>query len=156
MTVTSWKGPGCGNRTRISGSSTEWLLNTAHMFNVKDGGDSDVSFYYVDNLYGLKSHGNYVEADETLADVLTAYDATYNAEYISLPVYEDDDTSVAVTSRVIPAKSISRARADNQNSERSFVWYCEGEKTIRVLINYSIAELLDFIDTGSTSTGSAS
>lgn len=156
MTVTKWAGPGVGNRTRVSGSSTEWLLNTAHMFNVQSNGASAVKFYYVDNLYGLKSHGNYVEASETIADVRTAYDATYNAEYITLPVYEDDDITDSVTQRDIPAKSISRAVADNRDSERSWVYYCEGEKTIRVLINYSLAELLDFIDTGSTSTGSAS
>ena len=152
MTVTSWKGPGCGNRTRTSGSSTEWLLNTAHMYNVKDAGDSDVTLYYVDNLYGRNSHGNYVAAGESIADVRTAFDATYQAEYVTLPVYDDDDTSASTDDRDIPAASISRAVADNRDDGRTWLWYCEGEKTIRVLVDYELTQIVDLVDTGTTTT----
>jgi hypothetical protein len=93
-----------------------------------------------------------MEIDETLATYTTASAATYENNYIALPVFEEDDTTTTAVTRYIPADSVSTAVADNTSSTRTWLWYQEGEKTIRVLVDYSLDQIIDVADTGATTT----
>ena len=152
-TVTLWKG--IGKRNRVDGSSTEWLLNTRNMYNIQADG-SNAKLYFVDNKYGLKSHGDLVKMNETVASLQTAFDVSVNANYISIPVYPSDDTSESTVSRMIPVEDMSRAYADPQNTYRSYVWYSEGEKEVRVLTSYSLLDLYSIIVSGAVTTSTTS
>jgi hypothetical protein len=162
-TVKKWAGPSPNptSKKKLSSTNTaEWILNPTHMFNIQDDSTltvTTVSCYYVNNLHGIRSHGNYMEIDETLATVTTAFDATYENNYIALPVFENDDTTSTAVTRYIPVESISRACVDNTASTtRSRLWYCEGSKEVEVLVDYNLNQIVDVADTNTTTTTTTS
>ena len=153
-TVSEWKGsdPQYTYKKKLTSTNTqEWVLNTNKVFKLEVDG-SYCKLRYVDNKYGMNSHGNKMKLLETVATVRTAFDATLAHEYLTLNVYPSDDITLSTVARDIPAEDFSQATADNRDSTRSWVWYCEGEWTVRVLCDYTLEEIVDVADTGTTTT----
>lgn len=153
-TVRKWRGPSpqATYKKKFSSSNTQdWLLNTKQMFKVEDQ-TSYRSLYYVDNLYGIRQQGNYMELTDTLTLIKTHYNSSYQNEYLQLPVFTDNDPSKSTVNRLIPAESVTAAVADNRASTRSWLWYAEGSKSIKVLVDYTLHQIEYLSDEGSTTS----
>jgi len=134
-TVKEWRGsdPQITGKKKLSSTNTqEWVLNTNKIFKLEVDG-SYCKLRYVDNKYGRRSHGNKMRLEETRATVRTAFDATFAHEYLTLNVYPDEDITKSTVARDIPAEDFNMSVADHRDSTRSWVWYSEGEWTVRVL-----------------------
>jgi hypothetical protein len=152
--VEKWAGPSPAStrKKKLSSTNTEyWVLNTTHMFNIQANG-TGAKLYYVPNLYGIRSHGNYLELSDSVATLRTAFDASYEHEYMTLPVYLNDDTSASTTNIDIPASSVCYAVADDRDSTRTWLTYAEGSKSRTILVDYPLADIVYLADEGSTTS----
>lgn len=150
--VEKWEGIGKGYRVPPGETSVDFILNTENLYKIQSRATTESKAFYHDNPWDRRKSAGYIELGDTVASVRAAFDRTFASNYITLPVYEDDDTTVATTDRDIPVKTITRAQADSASSDRSYVWYNEGSKEIRVLVNYTLQEIIDVADSGTTST----
>jgi hypothetical protein len=153
-TVSGWSGPtaqATWKKKLSSTNSKEMILNTAHMFEVEADG-SYAKFKYVNNLYGRRSHGNTMHVLETTASILTGFNVTFENEYLALPIYENEDTSTATVTKYIPAAEVCYAVADERDSTRTWLWYSQGELTVKLLIDYPLADIVYLADEGSTTS----
>jgi len=155
-TVSEWKGsdPQYTYKKKLTSTNTqEWVLNTNKVFKLEVDG-SYCKLRYVDNKYGMNSHGNKMKLLETVATVRTAFDATYAHEYLTLSVFPSDDITQPTVDRDIPVEDFSQSTEDHRDSDRIWLWYCEGEWTVRVLCDMDLDQLVDLADTGTTTTTS--
>ena len=149
--ITSWKGPPVGNRPKVSGTSTNWVLNTTHMYNIRADGTGS-KLFYVFNKYGIKASGAAMTMTDSVASLKTAFDESFEHEYITLPVFPDDDTSQSTEDRTIPVADFCAAVSDNTSSNRSWVYYSEASKTRMWLVDYTLDQLIYLSDEGSTTS----
>jgi len=152
--VEKWVGPSVGNRPRVGSSgSTDWILNTENLWKIQVRATTETKGYYCDNKWDRRKPASYIEMGDTLASVTAAYDRTYASNAITLPVFENDDTSSTQVDRLIPVSSITRATAYPADTDLTWLYYNEGARqTVRVLVNYTLQEIIDLADSGSTST----
>ena len=138
---------------RASTSGSKWVLNTDNIFNLQTRATTKSKFHYVDNIFDSRRGGKLVHANEAVSTIRTAFDATYNANYLTLPVYTDNNTSNSTVDRDIPVAKISRiCPYTTYDVAPSWLWYQEGGKDIEVLVNDHLQDIIDLADTGTTTT----
>ena len=153
--VSKWVGVSVGNRPRIRSSSStqDWILNTEHMWKVQVRSTTKAKLLYTDDRWSRRKPACYMEVEDTLTSIRNCFDRTYASNYITLPIHEDNKTTSTPVDRDIPVISITRATAHAGDADYTWLYYNEGScKEIKVLVSWTLQEIIDVADSGSTST----
>lgn len=135
----------------IKGHFSGLLSNTTSIYMVVAGekateivtiNTDEVRFDYP--LNGIDSRVSYstLEADEEVADMLTAADVVaspYDRDSESFNIL--DESGGTATATVIPWSSFLFAIASSTSGE-SWMWYTKGGKTVKALVDYTLDELV--------------
>ena len=144
-TVMKWQTgkPQNWKRVRDTTNGTAYVLNTNRMdsWRLKGSSITTSSLYYFDRLTRRDS-GSYMEVVKTPTELI-AYCDTSQHGHITLPVYPDNDTSVATVNHTILTKNFSYAVVHEVTSTISWVTYCDnGWETKTVLVNLTLADII--------------
>jgi len=153
-TVTLWQGirP---HPTIDTTNGTYVVLNTNRINNLKVRASTKAKFNYSINPWDRREKPAYLQGESSVTTVSNAFDTTFNSYVLALPVFENDDTSVATVLRRIHVDDLAFAIADPDSANRSYVWYTtKAFGLVRVLVDYSLDQLVDVADTGNTTTTS--
>lgn len=137
-TVSKWQGlrdskgrVSVGNRTY----GTDILLNCNRMSEIQAKG-SRTKFYYTDNPDDTKDGEQYVEVEDHRTVVLAALSAAYNADYVTLPVFQGNDATKSTTTIYVLSEDVAFATRDSNDAGLSWVTYVDAAKNLkRVLVN---------------------
>jgi hypothetical protein len=149
-TIVTWKGIGTPTATGV-------VLNTNRvgLFKVRASSYSD--YYYSINPLDRREKPGFIQATSTVAALTTAFDTTLDSNVMELVVYPDHDTTVAVVLKYIDYADFSYAYPYESDWEKSWVVYStKAFKEVKVLVNNSLAELIDIAATGTTTTTTTS
>jgi hypothetical protein len=155
-TITKWDARDGRVDAAISGV---FLINMSHVNGMQTRASSKSSFYYIDNLYDRREAPRYVECDSSVTTLTTAADATWQSNFINLPIFTDNVSTGTIYRRAVAVESIAFVWEDSTSvdsyseAQRCWVTYTEGAfRTRTVLVDLDIDQLLEFADTGSTTT----
>jgi len=155
-TITKWD-----QRDGRVGQSIDgiFLINMSHVNGMQTRASTKSSFYYIDNLYDRRESPRYVECDSTVATLTTAADATWQSNFIKLPIFTDNNSSATRIWRSVHVDSIVLVWEDKTSldaydeAQRCWLTYTEGAfRTRTVLVDLDIDQLLEYADSGSTTT----
>jgi len=156
VTVTRWDGKDNIINQAIDGV---FLINMNRVNGIQTRATTKSSFYFVDNLYDRRDSPKYVETDTSAANLKTAADYTWQSNFVALPIYTDNDSTAATYYRYVHVESISICYEDKASENiygegtRTWVEYFEGAfRKRKVLVALGIDQILEYADTGSTTT----
>ncbi len=95
-----------------------------------------------------KSHPSKVETLTAVSALRTAFAATFQNNYLILPVYEDNNSIKSTTNKDFSIDNFIYAAPDGQDATLSWVYFSEGGVVSKYLVNYSLDELVELADTG--------
>lgn len=138
---------------RATSSGKSWILNTENMFNVQTRATTKTKLFYTDNRNDRKKLAKVMNLEDAKAVVLLVFDKTYASNVITLPVFDNNLSTNSTTDRSFPVDSITRGTAYTADTDLSWLWYNEGGgREIKILVNYTLQEIVDIADSGTTST----
>lgn len=150
-TITAWQG--LGKDTRVSGTSTAYLLNGNRIQGLEIRASTKSKFLYLDNPNDFREKPSYVEADEAVTTITTDADKTFQSTFMILSFYTDNDATQATFLRRIQATDIVYVRKSATSpATKSWVRYLEGSKVRELLCAYSIMQVRELGDTGDLTT----
>lgn len=136
-------------------NGTSVILNTNRINNYKVRATTKSKFYYSINPWDRRESPGYLETESSNSTITNAFNSTYNSNIFAMPVFENDDTTTAVVTRNIAWEDFAYAIADPNSSTRSYVWYTKkGAGLVRVLVDYSLDQIIDIAGSGATTTTS--
>jgi hypothetical protein len=91
---------------------------------------------------------------EGIAAIKTAIDLAYNANYIDLPIFEDNLSTRSTTTYTFSVTDLVYFLPDNSSSTtRSWAFISVGAfKVVKYLVDYNLDQIIDIATTGSTTT----
>ena len=130
------------------------VLNTNRISKMQVRDTTKSKFRYTFNLYDKREKYSYVESDTSVANWITAFDATWDSNAVPINYYPNADTSADTQKIYLHADSIALAVADaSAPTSRSLLWFYDGAgKKNRILIAHKLDHLVDLGSTGTTST----
>lgn len=150
---------------RESATGRVFLLNTNRITDVKDIGNNQCSFLYADNPSDRRESVSYLEVDLSVAEVEAYIDSTPHSQALTLPFVPKHEpwgsphfplrTPVDTT---IGIWSVTYFTAYNPDPD-NYCWLCYYKgafKRIEVLVNYSIDDITDIVETGTTTSTTTS
>jgi hypothetical protein len=157
VTITRWDGKDNIISQAIDGV---FLINMNRVNSIQTRATTKSSFYFVDNLWDRRDAPRYVECDSSASTLKTAADYTWQSQFVALPVYPDNDSSATATYKYIHVDSFAYCYEDKSSEDtygegtRTWVEYFEGAfRRRKVLVALGIDQLLEYVDTGSTTSG---
>ena len=153
--VVEWK----GNKNR---EGKTWVLNANRIHALRRGPTSifiDGSRWrYSDIGFDRRDKDDLVGTNDTVSTIKTAMDGAFSSVSITLPVYENDDTTTATVDKTFSwaylVKAIDQVGSDGA---RCYIWWAVGAFRVeRVLVPYNIAQIVDLASTGTTTTTTTS
>ena len=110
-------------------------------------------YYYSLNLLDRREKPGFINATSTVAALIAALDTSLDSNAMELVVYPDDDVTATPVVKYIDYADFSYAYAYEADWTKSWVVYStKAFKEIKVLVNNSLAELVDIAATGTTTT----
>ena len=127
------------NTHRLSACRTVNVNDCAGFFSIRDGHQ--------------RGDYRYMQIDSTFSAVRAASDVAPAMIFNDFPVFPNCDPSQAVETKYFKAQDIVWAYADPADASRSFVYILEnGVKLTKYLVNYILANIVNEVLTGSTTT----
>lgn len=149
-TIVSWKAVHAPSATSV-------ILNTNRVGTFKVRASSYSDFYYSLNPVDRRDNPGFIEATSTVANLKTAFDTVLNSNVMVLKVYPLNDLTATPVNKNIDYADFAYAYAHETDWEKSWVvYYAKGFKRIKVLVNNSLAELIDLAATGTTTSTTTS
>jgi len=141
--------------------STGYLINTDNIMPMKVYSTADTVLDYKLNKHDNRSPEFKMIVDETNTAITTLSDATPDSNMIPLPVYEGALTFIDLTglSTTVKYYNITNIVWGNENAAGTVtrLLITEGGFTVYpIFVNYSIDQIVDIADTGTTTTSSTS
>ena len=140
---------GSGSWASSLEASTEYLFNTKNITSAKTHNTADTEFRYVFEPSDRQSAPEIIRVDEASSAIAAEanYDAsaaTQDSAWITLNVYEDDDTAGSTTAYYIPQDAITfgETYSDANITSKARIWVNEGGFSLkRYIVNHTIAAI---------------
>lgn len=154
-TVKSWSGKPGIDRIVDATNGDVFLFNANRVNGILVRASSKSSFMFTDFLGDHREKASYVESEDSVSDLVTRADYTWQSAFVSLPLYPDnDDTQNTVTTR-INADAIAYVYKDQEHeATKSYLVYQESGKLRTVRVAYSINQIYALGDIGTQLTTS--
>ena len=141
--------------------STGYLINTDNILPMKVYGTTDTVLDYKLNKHNDRGIEFRMIVDESNTAITTLSDATPDSNMIPLPVYEGALTFIDLTglSTTVKYYNITNIVWGNENAAGTVTRLLiteGGFTTYPIFVNYSIDQIVDIADTGTTTTSSTS
>lgn len=95
-----------------------------------------------------KSFPSKVETLTAVSALRTAFAATFQNNYLTLPVYEDNNSAKTTTNKDFSVDNFVFAKPDATDATLSWVYFSEGGIVTPYLVDYDLDELVELADTG--------
>lgn len=152
LNITKWDGK---NDQRITDTTTGnvFLFNAKNINGPVVRASTKSSFMFVENRNDYRAKAEYLEATQSTANIQTYAAYTINSEFVSLPLYPDNDITQSVVTTMINVDSISWVYKDGISPKtKCHIVFFEGGKRRDVLSSYSINQVYSLIDDANLTT----
>lgn len=147
-TITKWESlrDSKGKVTAMDGSGgRSFIINCNRLVDIEAKG-SGSKFLFYDNHLDKREGGAYVEATDTVAELRVGYDSSVALKFIPLPIHRNNNPNRATDTIRVEDEMFAYADAYNADNDKSWVVYLkEGFKRVMVLVDLSLAELIDLM-----------
>lgn len=152
-TVKKWEGLGKDVRILDSTNGNVFLFNANRINGIKVRASTKSSFMFTEELHNPKAKADYVESEDTAANLVTYSDYTWNSNYIAVSVYPDNVLTETPVLTRINCESIAYVYKNIQYpATKSHIVYYEGAKRRDVICSYSINQVYSLADDGNLTT----
>lgn len=130
------------------------LLNTDYITDAKTVEATKTQFLFTANQRDRRESSALMKSTEAISVIKTAFGATWNTNYLDLPIFEDNISTKSTETRTFAIQDLAWFTEDrNSATTRSWAYILEGGFKIRkYLIDYNLDQILDLADTGGTTT----
>ena len=112
-------------------------------------------FRFSDNHRDRREGNSYIKCNSTVAQVITAHDTAFFSKFITLPFCPKNDPHKTTVDTTLDVEDIAYFDAYNDPDHPNFCWVVYNRKAfkrVEQLVAYSIEEVEDILETGTTST----
>jgi len=155
--VTDWK-DGRDSSYRVApsnrGAYVSFVLNPNRISDLEEGDDHTVQvptskFKFFDNHLNPREKYGYVKTKTAVATITAAADDGFYSYFITLPMFRNNNPDALTEDVTIPCGAVAYAQAYNPDNDLSWVvYYNAAFKRKEVLVDYTLAELLDLAENG--------
>lgn len=134
----------------------EYLINPNRIVDLKVYGTGS-QFLFSDNHRDRRESNSYLRTNSTVAEIITAHDTAYASKFITLPFCPKNDPARTPIDTTIDVEDIAYFDRYNDDPD-NFVWLVYNRKAFRrveQLVAYSIEQVEDVAETGTTTTSSS-
>lgn len=130
------------------------IFNTDYIVEARTVETSKTEFLYQANPRDRRSKTQRIRVTDGIATIKTAFAATWQTNYIDLPIFPNNDSTETAVANTCAKESFCYAVPDaSASTSRSYVHVLEGAfKIKKVLVDYNLDQLIDLADTGATTT----
>ena len=131
-----------------------FLLNPNRISDLQEGADTTLQvptsiFKYFDNPLNPREKYGVVKTKTAVATIIEEADTAYNSAFITLPIFRNNNPDNVTVDYTIPVSHVAYAQASNEDANLSWVvYYNAAFKRREVLVDYSLAELIDAAENG--------
>ena len=145
-----WEGLGKDVRIIDSTNGDTFLVNANRVNGIKVRASTKSSFMFSDAPLGnSRVKADYIESEDSVANLVTRADYTFQSLFVTLPIFPDNDDSETAVSTRINCESIAYVYKDPENEAgQCYVVYYEASKRREVLVDNSINEVFSLADVG--------
>lgn len=145
--------PGVDTRVVNATTGDVFLFNANRVNGIIVRASSKSSFMFHDRLNDPKEKASYVESEDTVANLVTRADYTFQSSFVNLPLYPDNDTTQSTVATRINNDSIAYVYKDQAyKATKSYLVYQEGGKLRTVRVAYSINQIYSIVDDSNLTT----
>lgn len=134
----------------------EYLINPNRIVDLKVYGTGS-QFLFSDNHRDRRESNSYLRTNSTVAEIITAHDTAYASKFITLPFCPKNDPARTPIDTTIDVEDIAYFDRYNDDPD-NFVWLVYNRKAFRrveQLVAYSIEQVEDVAETGTTTTSTS-
>ena len=137
----------------------DFLINPNRISDLIEGGDTTLAvptswFKFFDNHLDRRESWSYVKAYIAVSTIITAADTAFFSNMATFPICRNNNPDALTVDTTLPVSCI--AYFDRYNPRPTeYVWmvyYNAAFKRREVLVKYSLEEVEDILETGTTST----
>jgi hypothetical protein len=141
------------NKGRVNDIGSR-LFSTDYIVDAKTVNTTKTSFEYITDKRSWRALPRSIKVTEGIATIKTAFGATWQTNYIDLPVFIDNDSTKSTETKTFAVLSVVYALPDASSpTTRSYVRIKDGSgKLNKYLVNYNLDQIVDVADTGATTT----
>lgn len=134
----------------------EYLINPNRIVDLKVYGNGS-QFLFSDNHRDRRESNSFLRTNSTVAEIITAHDTAYASKFITLPFCPKNDPARTPIDTTIDVEDIAYFDRYNDDPD-NFVWLVYNRKAFRrveQLVAYSIEQVEDVAETGTTTTSTS-
>ena len=135
-----------------------YLLNPSRFVDIKDLSTlviAKASCLFSDNHRDRREGNSYMELLKSPAQIRTAHDTAYFSKFITLPFYPKNNPHKTAVNTTIDVEDIAYFDDYNDPNHPNCCWLIynrKGFKRVEQLVGYSLEQVEDVAETGTTST----
>ena len=132
----------------------QFLLNPNRISDLQEGDDTTLAvptsvFKYFDNPLNPREKYAVVKTRTAVQTIIDEADTAYDSAFITLPIFRNNNPDSLTEDFTIPVSALAFASAYNQDTDLSWVvYYNAAFKRREVLVDYTLAELVDAAENG--------
>lgn len=127
------------------------VFKTELLNNAKTVETTKTQFSYPLPKRSFKSLPQTIKVTEGIATIKTAFAATWQNNYIDLPLFVDNDPNLSAETKTFSKDSLVYFRYNDANTSWLYA-IVSGNVVKKYLVNYNLDQIIDVADTGATTT----
>lgn len=133
----------------------EFLINPNRIVDLKVRDTTKSSFLFSDNHRDRREGTSFVKSNSTVAAIEAAHNTSFHSKFITLPMCPKNNPTKTAVDTTLDVDDIAYFDRYNDPDYPGFCWviYCKKAfRRVERLVSYSIEEIEDILETGTTST----
>lgn len=152
-TCKKWEGLGKDVRITDSTNGDVFLFNANRVNGIKVRASTKSSFMFVEELHNIKAKADYIESEDTVANLITRADYTWNSNFVTVSLYPNNDLTQTPVATSINCDSIAYVYKNvSYPATKSHIVYYEAGKRRDAICSYSINQVYSLVDDGNLTT----
>jgi hypothetical protein len=134
----------------------QFLINPNRISDMKVHGTGSC-FLFSENHRDRRENNSYMECNQTVAEIITAYNTAIPSDFITLPFYPHNDPDKTPVDTTLDIEDIAYFDAYNPDPD-NYSWLIYNRKAFRrveQLVGYNLEQDEDIVNTGTTTTTSS-
>ena len=135
-----------------------FLINPNRIVDMKVDGTTSM-FNFSDNHRDRREGNSFIKCNSTVAQIITAHDTAFFSKFITLPFCPKNNPHKTTVDTTLDVDDIAYFDAYNDPDHPNFCWVVYNRKAfkrVEQLVAYSMEEVEDILETGTTSTTTTS
>jgi len=135
-----------------------FLINPNRIVDMKVDGTTSM-FSFSDNHRDRREGNSFIKCNSTVAQIIAAHDTAFFSKFITLPFCPKNNPHKTTVDTTLDVDDIAYFDAYNDPDHPNFCWVVYNRKAfkrVEQLVAYSMEEVEDILETGTTSTTTTS